>query len=78
MLGAGRPDRSAGAVWWSGLAGLAIIALSFLPLVVHELTNDFSEIHAALDYLRGGGQPGAASARWSASSSSPPASSRGR
>ena len=44
-------------VWRFGLAGLAIIALSFLPLVVHELTNDFSEVAAALDYIRSGGDP---------------------
>ena len=42
-------------VWRFGLAGLAIVALSFLPLVVHELTSDFSEVGAALDYLRAGG-----------------------
>ena len=42
-------------VWGFGLAGLGIVALSFLPLVVHELTSDFSEIGAALDYLRAGG-----------------------
>ena len=42
-------------VWRFGLAGLGIVALSFLPLVVHELTSDFSEIGAALDYLRAGG-----------------------
>jgi 4-amino-4-deoxy-L-arabinose transferase-like glycosyltransferase len=52
------PGSERRAIWWSGLAGLAIIAISFLPLVVHELTNDFSEVHAALDYLRGGGEPG--------------------
>jgi hypothetical protein len=49
------PERRA--VWWAGVAGLGIIALSFLPLVVHELSNDFSEVQAALDYLRGGGAP---------------------
>jgi hypothetical protein len=38
-----------------GLAGLAIIALSFLPLVIHELTTNFSEIQAAQAYLRAGG-----------------------
>ena len=42
-------------VWVHGLAGLAIIALSFVPLVVHELTTNFSEVNAALAYLRGGG-----------------------
>jgi 4-amino-4-deoxy-L-arabinose transferase-like glycosyltransferase len=49
------PERRA--VWRVGLAGLGIIALSFVPLVVHELTNDFSEVNAALDYLRSGGPP---------------------
>lgn len=44
-------------VWRFGVAGLAIIGLAFLPLVVHELTTDFSEVHAALDYLRAGGEP---------------------
>ena len=39
------------------LAGLAIIALSFLPLAIHELTTNFSEIQAALTYLRAGGNP---------------------
>jgi hypothetical protein len=40
-----------------GLAGLAIVVLSFLPLAVHEVTTDFSEINAALDYIRSGGDP---------------------
>jgi len=44
-------------VWRFGLAGLAIVAASFVPLVVHEVTNDFSEVNAALDYLRSGGDP---------------------
>ena len=40
-----------------GLVGLALIALSFLPLVIHELTTDLSEVQAALAYLRAGGDP---------------------
>ena len=44
-------------VWRFGLGGLAIIAVSFLPLVIHELTTDFAELGAALDYLRAGGEP---------------------
>ena len=40
-----------------GVGGLAIVALSFLPLVIHELTTDFSEVQAALAYLRAGGDP---------------------
>jgi hypothetical protein len=49
------PERHS--VWVHGLAGLGIIALSFAPLVVHELTTDFSEVNAALAYLRNGGDP---------------------
>lgn len=41
----------------TGLAGLAVIALSFTPLVINELTTDFSEVQAALAYLRAGGDP---------------------
>ena len=40
-----------------GLAGLAIVAASYIPLAIHELTNAFSELHAALDYIAGGGDP---------------------
>ena len=42
-----------------GLGGLAIVVLSFLPLAIHELTTDFSEINAALVYIRSGGDPAA-------------------
>jgi 4-amino-4-deoxy-L-arabinose transferase-like glycosyltransferase len=42
-----------------GLAGLAIVVLSFLPLAVHELTTNFSEVNAALEYIRSGGDPAA-------------------
>ena len=55
-----RPDGAERrSVWRFGLGGLAIVVLSFLPLAVHELTNDFSEVAAALDYLRAGGDPAA-------------------
>jgi hypothetical protein len=40
-----------------GVGGAAIIALSFLPLVIHELTTDFAEVNAAMAYLRAGGDP---------------------
>jgi 4-amino-4-deoxy-L-arabinose transferase-like glycosyltransferase len=40
-----------------GLAGLGLIAFTFLPLVIHELTTDFAEVNAALAYLRAGGEP---------------------
>ena len=41
----------------AGVGGVAIIAASFLPLVIHELTTNFSEVQAALAYLRAGGDP---------------------
>jgi hypothetical protein len=44
-------------VWRFGLGGLAIVMVSFLPLVIHELTTNFAEVAAALDYLRAGGEP---------------------
>jgi hypothetical protein len=47
------PERRA--VWRFGLGALAIVVVAFVPLVVHELTSDFSEVAAALDYLRNGG-----------------------
>ena len=47
-------------VWRYGLGGLAIVALSFTPLVIHELTTDFSEVDAALAYIRAGGDPSGA------------------
>lgn len=39
------------------LVGLGIIALTFVPLVIHELTTGFAEVQAALAYFRGGGEP---------------------
>ncbi len=45
------------AILLAGLAGLAIIALTYVPLVIHELTTDFAEVRAALDYLQTGGEP---------------------
>ena len=48
------PDERT-AVIRAGLGGLAIIAMSFLPLMIHELTTNFSEVQAALRYLRAGG-----------------------
>jgi hypothetical protein len=42
-----------------GLGALAIIVVAFVPLAIHELTTDFSEVQAALTYLREGGDPNA-------------------
>jgi hypothetical protein len=40
-----------------GLTGLGLIALTFVPLVIHELTTGFAEVQAALAYFRSGGEP---------------------
>ena len=40
-----------------GLAALGIVVLAFVPLAIHEVTTDFSEVQAALTYLREGGDP---------------------
>ena len=44
-----------------GLAGLAIIALAYVPLAIHEVTTDFAEVRAALEYVQAGGDPVASS-----------------
>jgi len=44
----------------AGLLGIAIIALGYLPLAIHEATNDASEVRAVLAYLVGGGATGQA------------------
>ncbi len=49
-----RQDR---AVWAPLLAGLAVVALLFLPLLAHELQTGFSETQAVLAYIRGGDEP---------------------
>jgi 4-amino-4-deoxy-L-arabinose transferase-like glycosyltransferase len=38
--------------WW-----LVLLAVSYLPLIVHEATNDASELRAAIAFLTGGGEP---------------------
>ena len=48
------------AVTLAGIAWVAIVLASYLPLVLHELRYDFSEVQAALAYLRAGGDPTAA------------------
>jgi hypothetical protein len=39
---------------------VAVFALAYLPLAINELTTDFSETRAALDYLAGDREAGAA------------------
>ncbi len=36
------------------IAGLALVALLFVPLLVHELTHDFAETRGVLAYIAGG------------------------
>ena len=52
-----RPERVA--ILAYGLTGLLIVVVAFVPLAIHELTTDFSEIRAALDYMRAGGEASA-------------------
>jgi 4-amino-4-deoxy-L-arabinose transferase-like glycosyltransferase len=42
------------AVWRGLVGGLAIVALLFAPLAIHELTSGFLETQRVLDYLRAG------------------------
>lgn len=55
-----RSERDRRSVARAGIAWLVIVIASYVPLMVHELTSDFSEVQAALAYLRGGGDAGAA------------------
>jgi len=48
------PDRRRPIARW-GLAGATLIALGYLPLLLHELGSGFDQTRAALDYLRAGG-----------------------
>jgi 4-amino-4-deoxy-L-arabinose transferase-like glycosyltransferase len=51
------PERSARIR--AGLLVVILLALSYVPLAIHELGNDFSEVRAALDFIAGGGEPSA-------------------
>jgi hypothetical protein len=42
----------------SGLVGLLLVALSFLPLLAHELTHDFTELRALVAFLSSIGSGG--------------------
>ena len=48
------PERRGSTVRW-GVAGLALIALGYVPLLLHELGSGFDQTQAALEYLRAGG-----------------------
>ena len=54
-----RPPGARVAVARAGLAGLLVIAASYIPLLVHELGGGFTETRAALAFLAAGGDPSA-------------------
>ncbi|HEY0443726.1 MAG TPA: hypothetical protein VGC90_05860, partial [Candidatus Limnocylindrales bacterium] len=56
----GHPDERR-RVLAAGAAGIAIIAATYIPLAVSELTTSFRETRAAFAFLAGGGDPAAAS-----------------
>jgi len=43
----------------AGMLALVMLILSYVPLGIHELGNDFSEARAALDFIAGGGESSA-------------------
>ncbi|HSK52265.1 MAG TPA: hypothetical protein VLA44_05865 [Clostridia bacterium] len=47
-----------GAVLRAGVIGAVLIAVSYLPLLVNELTTGFAETNAAIDFLEGGEREG--------------------
>jgi flagellar biosynthesis protein FliQ len=49
------PERRS--VLLAGLAGLAIIAVTYVPLVIHEATTDLAELRAAVAWLQAGAGP---------------------
>jgi flagellar biosynthesis protein FliQ len=49
-------DVFTGRLIGAGAAGLALVALLFVPLLVHELQSDFGEVRNAVAYFAGGSQ----------------------
>jgi 4-amino-4-deoxy-L-arabinose transferase-like glycosyltransferase len=43
----------------AGMLALLFLILSYVPLAIHELGNDFSEVRAALEFIAGGGESSA-------------------
>jgi len=58
IRGAGRRrDKAlAGRLVGAGLAGLAVVAVLFVPLAIHEVQSDFSETHRVIEYFAASGQ----------------------
>jgi hypothetical protein len=55
-----REGRSTRGLVGAGVAGVLIVAASYVPLLVHELTTGWTETRAILDYIAGGGRGGGA------------------
>ena len=53
------PGPARRAILRAGGLALLLLAVSYVPLVVHELGSDFSETRAALAFAMGGGEPSA-------------------
>ena len=51
------PRGSRGRILLWGLAAVALIAATYIPLLLHELSHDFSEARAILDYAAALGSP---------------------
>ncbi|MGH2465403.1 MAG: glycosyltransferase family 39 protein, partial [Candidatus Limnocylindrales bacterium] len=41
----------------AGLAAIGVIALGYLPLIIHELGSGFPEVRSVIAFVTGGGQP---------------------
>ncbi len=54
-----RPPGARAKVLRAALAGLLVIAASYIPLLIHELGSGFSETRSALAFLAAGGDPSA-------------------
>ncbi len=51
------PGAERSALVRAGLIAALLLVLSYVPLAIHELTLDFSETRAAIDFIAGGGEP---------------------
>ncbi len=43
----------------AGLLSALLLVVSYVPLAIHEMTQDFSEVRAAADFIAGGGEASA-------------------
>ncbi|HET9344676.1 MAG TPA: hypothetical protein VFO05_03160 [Candidatus Limnocylindrales bacterium] len=54
-----RPGAQRRRLLLAGVAGLLLLVVSYVPLLVHELSTDFAEARAALAFVAGGGEASA-------------------